>query len=208
MTSSDSLCAGPYDENNWLKNAQQLVAKEKLDAKDYVSWAAYRASQASLTSYKPAIITLLPMFVENAHSLTMIAHSMRIIKAAVQHVNAGQTPVIALDQPLFALAKQIQWILPEFSEQNIVVNLGGLHIEMASFKMLGKWVAGSGWADVMCNAGVATQGVTDSFLTASPVTRTRRAHQATAASLYLLMHKTYEAYKTKQQYDELLSFND
>ena len=87
--------------------------------------------------------------------------------------------------------------------------LGGLHIEMASFKMLGKWVAGSGWADVMCNAGVATQEVADSFLTASHVTRTRRAHQVTAASLYLLMHKAYEAYKTNQQDDdEPLSFND
>ena len=73
---------------------------------------------------------------------------------------------------------------------------------MASFKMLGKWVAGSGWSDVICNAGVATQGIADSFLTASHVTRTRRAHQVTAASLHILMNTAYEAYKVKQQGDE------
>ena len=115
-----------YDEEDWLSNTQELVAKEKLQPKDFVSWAAYRASQSSLSSYKPAIISLLPMFVENAHSLAMIAHSMCVIKSAVQHVNPLQTPVIALDQPLFALAKQIQWKLAEFSEaQNSSSCLGG-----------------------------------------------------------------------------------
>ena len=93
-----------YDEEAWLSNTQELVAKEKLQPKDFVSWAAYRASQSSLSSYKPAIISLLPMFPENAHSLAMIAHSMCVIKAAVQDVSPFQTPVIALDQPPFALA--------------------------------------------------------------------------------------------------------
>ncbi|KAK2551634.1 hypothetical protein P5673_027408 [Acropora cervicornis] len=65
-----------YDEEDWLSNTQELVAKEKLQPKDFVSWAAYRASQSSLCSYKPAIISLLPMFAENAHSLAMIAHTV------------------------------------------------------------------------------------------------------------------------------------
>ena len=85
----------------------------------------------------------------------MIAHSMRVIKAAVEHVNPCQTPVVALDQPLFAFAKQIQWTLPAFSEEKFVAMFGGLHIEMAFLKMLGKWVAGSGWNQIMCNPGVA-----------------------------------------------------
>ena len=61
------------------------------------------------------------MFPENVHSLAMIAHSMCVMKAAVQHVNPLQTPVVALDKPLFALAKQIQWTLPEFSEAQFVI---------------------------------------------------------------------------------------
>ena len=61
----------------------------------------------------------------------------------------SQTPVIALDQSLFALTKQIQWIIVEFSE-----------VKMASLK----WLSGSGWKEAMCNAGVATQEEAESSL--------------------------------------------
>lgn len=63
-----------------------------------------------------------------------------------------------------------------------VVMLGGLHIEMAAFKMLGKYLSCSGWAEALCNAEVITQGVADSFLRVSHLTRTRRTLQVTAAS--------------------------
>ena len=53
---------------------------------------------------------MLPMFLENAHSVAMILHSMKIIRDAVQHLNPGQTP--AMDQPLYAIGKQIQWSCP------------------------------------------------------------------------------------------------
>ena len=45
----------------------------------------------------------------------------------------SQTPVIALDQSLFALAKQIQWIIVEFSEVNLVLMLGDGVLEMAEW---------------------------------------------------------------------------
>lgn len=123
------------------------------------------------------------MFIENSHSLAMITHSMKVINFTVQHVNPSQIAVIAVDQLLFALAQKIQWTLGNvYSEDQCVVMLGGRHIEMAAFKM----VNGSGWTEALCNAGVATQGVADSLLTASHLTRTRRAHQVTAASLHLL----------------------
>ena len=43
----------------------------------------------------------------------MIRHSMNIVKQATEYLNLGQVPVMAVDRPLFALAKQIQWISPE-----------------------------------------------------------------------------------------------
>lgn len=143
------------------------------------------------------------MFVESAHSLAMITHSMRVVKSAVEHVNLSQTPVITLDQLLFALAKQIQWTLAEFSEAKFVVMLEGLHMEVASFKILGKWLSGSGWADVMWSAGVAMQGVAESFLLANHVTRTRQsACQVMAASLHILMNKAHSEYQAKSRENE------
>ena len=194
--------SGIREEEDWLHNIEKLLSKETLGPKDFASWAAFRAEKSSLNGRNPAIISLLPMFVENAHSLAMIAHSMKVVKMAIQHVNPSQVPVIALDQPLFALAKQIQWSLVEYNEDRFVVMLGGLHIEMAAFKMLGKWVSGSGWSEAICNAGVATQGVAESFLTASHLTRTRRAHQVTAASLFVLMRTAYNDYVARMKENE------
>ena len=63
-----------------LKNISELLSKEELDKDDSVSWAAYRASTSVRPHYTPAIISLLPTFTENAHSLAMIEHSMKVIK--------------------------------------------------------------------------------------------------------------------------------
>ena len=54
------------------------------------------------------------------------------------HLIPGQTPIASFDQPLFALAKQIQWKWPvSYDENKLVVMFGGLHIEMAALKSLG-----------------------------------------------------------------------
>ena len=180
---SDSTC-NKDDEKDRLSRAQELYNKEELDPKDFVSWAAYRASKTPLSVNKPAIVTLLPMFTENTHSLAMIAHSMKVIKVAVQYLNPLQAPVIALDQPLHDLAKQIQWTLPEFDEDKFLAMMGGLHIEMASLKMLGKWLTGCGWSEIMYSAAVATQGIAESFLTASHVTHTTRTSSDSGKSSY------------------------
>ena len=142
------------------------------------------------------------MFIENAHSFAMIAHSIKVVREAIHHLNPSQTPVIAVDQPLFALAKQIQWSLGGmYSEDNLVVILGGLHTEMAALKALGKWLDGSGWKQALMKAEVASEGVAESFISASHLARTRRAHQITAGSLCALMTKAYEKYADQQTTD-------
>ena len=81
------------------------------------------------------INALLPLFLENAHSMAMTKYSMDIVKTSVQYLNPGQIPVLAADQPLFALAKQIQWTWPATHEDQFVIMFGGLHIEMAVLKV-------------------------------------------------------------------------
>ena len=66
----------------------------------------------------------------------MIKHSMGVVKAAVDYLNPGQVPALAADQPLFALAKYIQWTwLAAYGEDQFVIMFGGLHIEMAVLKV-------------------------------------------------------------------------
>ena len=54
-----------------------------------------------------------PLFNEDSKSVVMIRHSMDVIQQAVQKLNSVQVPVITLDQPLYAIAKLIQWNWPE-----------------------------------------------------------------------------------------------
>ena len=60
----------------------------------------------------------------------MIRHSMTsVTKMAIQHLNQGQVPI------------KIQWQWPgTYGEQKFVIVLGGLHIKMAAWKVLGNWL--------------------------------------------------------------------
>ena len=91
-----------------------------------------------------------------------------------------------MDQPLFAIAKNIQWKWPSvYGESKFVIMFGRLHIELAALKTAGNLLESSGWTGALVQAGVATSGKADSFLKAAYITRTRRAHQFTACVLQL-----------------------
>lgn len=87
----------------------------------------------------------------------MIRHSMDVIKQSVQHINPDQIPVITMDQPLYAIAKHIQWQWPaNYGGDKFVIILGGLHIEMAGLKLIGNWIEDSGWVEAVTQANVAS----------------------------------------------------
>ena len=182
-------------EHQWLNKMQTLIEKAKLDAEDYVSWAAYHASQQPETNTPTSNVALLPLFRDNAHTTCMIKHAMDVISKAVKHLNPTQIPVIVADQPLYAIAKQIQWCYPEtHGENRIVVMMGGLHIEMNLLKLLGDWLRESGWTTALLRSELTTSGRADAMLSGAHVTRTRYAHQVTAATLCMLQKRAHEQY--------------
>jgi hypothetical protein len=197
--------------HRWLEQMKAALEVDTLQGDETISWAEYHASLQPLTlESNVALTSLLPLFYDEAKSVAMIHHSMNVVKKAVEILNPGQTPIIAMDQPLYAVAKQIQWSWPEtHGENHFIVMLGGLHIEMAAPKTLGDLLEGSGWTGALVQAGVATSGTADSFLKATHVTRTRRAHQVTASSLYLLLQKAHTEYSNDlDEGDDLESLED
>ena len=142
-----------------------------------------------------AIIALLPLFREVAHSAAMTLHSMKIIKNAVEYLNPGQAPVICLDQSLFAIAKQIQWERKHiYGEDKVVIMMGALHIEMKALIVIGDWLKDSGWESLLVNANISMPGRVNAMLKASHLTRTRYAPQVTACVLYILQKRAYDEY--------------
>ena len=178
----------------WL---EEVSASSKEDTShENVSWAAYHSSKMPMNiQKKQSIVSLLPLFTEQTKSVAMVKHAMNMIKRTTDHLNPGQVPVVAADQPIFSVAKEIQWRNAEtHGEDHFVVMFGGLHIEMAFLKVLGQWLAGGGWVESIVDADVASSGIAESFLKASHVTRTRRAHQVTICSLHTLLHEAYHQY--------------
>ena len=131
-------------------------------------------------------------FYEKADTPAMIRHSMNVIRSVTDFLSPGKIPVIACDCPLFSKAKYIQWAWPgTYGEDKIVMMFGGLHLEMAMWNMLGSYLTDSGWTVALTEAGIASSGVAESFLTVSHLTRTRHAHQVTVAALYKLQREAF-----------------
>lgn len=183
-------------EYEWL---EKVHGTTDVDDSSNITWSAHHASQQRTKDFDTSITSLLPLLRDQAHSVATIKHAMNKIREGVAFLNPGQTPVLTADQPLYALAKQIQWHWPdEYGEDKVVIMFGGLHIEMTALKSIGSILEDSGWTSALVEADVASSGTADSFLSATNVTRTRQAHQITACCLFQLMKKAYSAYLAEQ----------
>ena len=81
-----------------------------------------------LNDKQAALTQFLPLFYEKAATAAMIKHSMNVNRQATQFLNPGQVPVLAMDAPLYALAKYIQWKWPQtHGEDRYVIRFGRLH---------------------------------------------------------------------------------
>ena len=119
---------------------------------------------------------MLPILRDPAHSVSTIKHVMCKVKELTSFLNPGQVPVMAADQPLYTIAKNIQWSFPEeYGEDKFVIMFGGLHVEQAEFKSIGSLLQQSGWTHAL---------TADSYLSTTSNARTRQAHQISAATLY------------------------
>ena len=109
-SSSRSLQQVLQDGYQWLYHVNGHV-EDKLARDDWISWAAYHAAKSSPPSFISKSY-MLPLFTESSNSPITIFHCMKTIKRAIEYLNPGQTPVMVADQPLFTLAKRLQWKYP------------------------------------------------------------------------------------------------
>ena len=166
------------EENEWLSSASELLTHEAFDDYKAMSWSAFHAAKERSSISPPAIISLLPLFMEKADSPAMIKHGMDILMSATQFLNPGQMSILACDCPIYAQCKYLQWRFPElYGEEKMMIILGGLHTEKTLWKCLGDLLEKSGWTEALVESSVASTGTADSFLKVSHITRTRHAHQ-------------------------------
>ena len=108
------------------------------------------------------------------------------IKDRVALLNPWQVPVIATDQPISAVMKQIQWHWPErYGEDKFVIMFGGLRIEMAALRSAVTLLQDSGWTGTLVEAEVASSGTAESFVRLKHHKNTSNAPNYTMQSLQI-----------------------
>ena len=192
-------------EMQWLSQSQQIMRKTSIDSGDQVSWAGFFSQFEPACTVEPAITGILPLFDEKSTSPAMLKHALKIITSLVHKVNPGQTIIVACDQPIFKVIKQIQWKTAEFNEQRLIPMFGGLHLEMGIFSVIGKLLTDSGWLELIVEAGVTTIGRGQSILSASHIKRTRYVHEVSVCTFNLLKRKAYEDSSSELNYDDWCS---
>ena len=183
------------------QNTRRRISEDVHSGDDPIFWATFHSNQEPPHDFEitTCIRSLLPLFPDDSKSVAMIRHAVDVVQEAVHHLNPGQVPVLTLDQPLYAIAKQIQWNRPSgYGEDKFVIILGGLHLEMASLPTIGDFLDGSGWTHALAQANIATPETAESFLKTTHVTRTRHAHQVTASALSVLLHAAYDTYSCEE----------
>ena len=183
-------------EEAWMTlvhdNLRVDFEKETAISIMFSSYHAHRLDSIGVP--EKCIETLLPLFHEKAATPGMIRHGMYLVKQLTEYLNPQQLPVLVVDQPLYDIAKKMQWTFPEiYGEDKFLVMLGGLHIEMALWATMGDLLRGSGWPKILTEAGITkTEAAATSFLKASDTMRTRYAHQITVVVLDILLKRSYE----------------
>ncbi len=212
---STTMAAATQDEFAWLEQLHDARKEEEMSDSEIFKevrmrpWPVFHSQRNEVQVRPKSSSCLLPMFPDCAHSVPMIKHSMKMAVKLTDYVNPGQTPVLVCDQPLFAIAKQIQWTWPkELGEEYFMVMMGGLHVEMALLATLGNFLDNSGWIEALVLAQVTTSGRAQSLLTGSKVKRTRYAHLVTLGVLNLLQQDSYAKYLTSVEGTEPLEFLD
>ena len=134
--------------SEWLKALKQngLTQRSEEVKQDVISLSAFYSTNLQKQPIKD-ILTMLPLIKESINSPAVVYHCLYLISKLTLKLNPNQIPIVTVDQPVYAIAKQVQWNYPEKFESCFLM-LGPLHIEMAFLNAIGDWLEGSGWTDV------------------------------------------------------------
>ena len=123
------------NETEWLNFVSDNLNKGLTTN---LSWSAFHADKERAAKKLPCITSLLPLFKEDPRSLSMVRHGMDLVRRSTEFLNPGQTPVMDVDQPLYAAGKQIQWMYPdEYGGDKFLLVFAGVHTEKAALSVIG-----------------------------------------------------------------------
>ena len=118
--SHDRVPGAMVRDEAWVSQVAGLLSKEELKKSEAMTWSGFHSQLQDASSIKPpAEIGILPPFPDKSTDPGIIKHAMLIIRKAITFLNPGQTPVLGCSQPLYAIAKQLQWQFPTILGEDV-----------------------------------------------------------------------------------------
>ena len=131
------------------------------------------------------MIGFLPIINAPAHDYdtpwTVIERSRRMTRQLGQKYS-----VITFDEQLYCKAKTLQWQRWDDC-QDLVILLGGFHIQLNFSKVIGQHMANCGLEDIWVESGVFGRNTTENIMKGKMWNRVFRAHKLTLAALWTVL---------------------
>lgn len=134
-------------------------------------------------------ICYLPPINESPTSVSVVAHTLKLAQNIASECQQ-QYISVTYDLAIAKLAMQIQSEeRPKYN--NVFIQLGAFHIQMAFFKAVGKYIEESGGPYILAESGVLASGALKGFLTGTHYNRCKRIHPMFAAAFQILHFRAY-----------------
>ena len=158
------------------------------------TWHSYNARKAQ-GSVTPTTIAYLPMLDAPATEYATIVNTLEILQTNTNHLGQRNT-VVFFDQAMYSKAMELV-LANKDKFEDIVLMMGGFHINMNFLAAVGKMIAELGWEELFTLSGIFTKNVSDNLLNAKPYSRCLAAH--------LALYETLVGLKLKAENDGVIN---
>ena len=97
-----------------LSGSKMLKSKGNPHGQDRAEliWSIYHSRSIEAHGKPKTSATMLPISTQSSMDPSMVLRGLKLSVSATKYLNPGQIPLLAVDQPIYALAKKIQWRHP------------------------------------------------------------------------------------------------
>lgn len=151
-------------------------------------WIGFN-NNITIDNSRRQIVDYLPQINSSPTSYTIV-HETMIQAVKIAQECHQEHILVTYDLAIARMAMQIQLTeKPKFD--NLFINLGAFHTEMAFFKALGKYIDSSGIIDILVQSEALAQGSTNGFIDGKHFNRCKRLHPLFSAALQSLHIKEF-----------------
>lgn len=137
-----------------------------------------------------------PMINAEASNFSTLCTVMKLAQNICNTLGQCES-VITFDLAFYAKAKQLQMKYPE-EFKNTVIRMGGFHIALNYFSLLGRKYANSGLEDLLIESEVYAAGTTSVLMLGKSYNRGIRAHKLVMEALFRLLWKAFLEWLSKK----------